>query len=250
MPWTVAHAAAVLPLRRVRALPFPALVAGSMAPDLGYYLGHFELTGPAHGLFPGLLLSIPAGLAMLAAWKLLGPSACAAMPSPIGDALATSFERKLPRSASGVALLCLALAIGALTHIAWDACTHARGWFVYRTPFMRVPVELWGWYELPRYRLLQHLSTVFGCCALLLAWRRSSRGIEWGQVWRREAERLRLALLLALGLLAACASGLLLDFDPGLRVEDRLFRYALVAPLCFAAMLCTAGLALRRADRA
>jgi hypothetical protein len=37
MPWTFAHAAAVLPLRRCcpRRLHFPALVIGSLTPDFG-----------------------------------------------------------------------------------------------------------------------------------------------------------------------------------------------------------------------
>ncbi|MFE3273804.1 DUF4184 family protein [Nocardia sp. NPDC059239] len=36
MPFTLAHPAAVLPIRRV--LWFPGLVAGSIAPDIPYYL--------------------------------------------------------------------------------------------------------------------------------------------------------------------------------------------------------------------
>ena len=39
MPWTFAHPAAILPLRRFCPAPldFSALVIGSMVPDLGYY---------------------------------------------------------------------------------------------------------------------------------------------------------------------------------------------------------------------
>src|SRR5690349_19318060 len=37
MPFTVSHAAAVLPLRRFRSLPLAALMIGSMSPDFSYF---------------------------------------------------------------------------------------------------------------------------------------------------------------------------------------------------------------------
>ena len=43
MPFTLAHPAAVLPLRRH--LWFPGLVAGAVAPDVGYYLPFLQDTG-------------------------------------------------------------------------------------------------------------------------------------------------------------------------------------------------------------
>ena len=251
MPWTIAHAAAVLPLRRVRALSFPALVAGGMSPDLGYYIGHSELASPSHRLYPGLLLAIPAGLAMLAAWRLLSPFARAALPTPFAMFFLNVSEDRSNRTLAAFAWLCLALATGASTHIAWDGLTHAHGWFVYRTPFMRVPVELGSWYELPRYRLVQHLSTLFGCLVLLVAWRRATRGIDWASLWQQEAERLRLVLFASLAVAAAFAACLAAPvMDPGRRVEDRLYHVALLAPMWFTAMLCIAGAALRWKGRA
>ncbi len=47
MPWTFAHPAAVLPLRPLKRLSFGALVVGSIAPDIGYYLGRFDLAAAA-----------------------------------------------------------------------------------------------------------------------------------------------------------------------------------------------------------
>ena len=46
MPWTFAHPAAVLPLRRFSGpglLSFAALVIGSTSPDFLYYIGQFDL---------------------------------------------------------------------------------------------------------------------------------------------------------------------------------------------------------------
>jgi hypothetical protein len=250
MPWTIAHAAAVLPLRRLRTLPFPALVAGCMSPDLGYYIGRSDWASPAHRLYPGLLLAIPAGLALLAAWRALAPFARAAVPTPFAVFFDRDTEGASQRKSLALAWLCLALAIGAATHIAWDGLTHAHGWFVYRTPFMRVPVDFGNWYALPRYRLAQHLSTLFGCALLLASWWRASRGLDWPGLWRQESERLRLVLLVALLVAAASVSFLSAPvLDANLRVEDRLYHYALVAPLWFVGMLCAAGAVLRRTGR-
>ena len=245
MPWTIAHAAAVLPFRRSERLPFSALVAGSMAPDLGYYLGRLDLATAAHSLFPGPLLSIPLGLAMLAVWRLAGPSACAALPAPFRGELAASFEEDLAGSARALVLTCVALAIGALTHIAWDSFTHARGWFVYHAPAMRAPVSLGEWYSLPRYRLAQHLSTLLGTLVLLFAWRRAHRGLALREAWRGKPERIRLGLvafLLVAASVAACLSAPV--FDPRLRLEERLYYFAIAAPMWFAVLLCISGVLL------
>jgi hypothetical protein len=64
VPFTLAHPAAVLPLRRYR-LPLSALVIGIMAPDFEYFLGLAQLGRSAH-TFPGILtLSLPAALVAL-----------------------------------------------------------------------------------------------------------------------------------------------------------------------------------------
>ena len=57
MPWTFAHPAAVLPLRKIGRfrLPLAALVVVSIAPDFGYYSGQFRLGTFAHSV-PGIFL--------------------------------------------------------------------------------------------------------------------------------------------------------------------------------------------------
>jgi len=55
MPFPVAHPAAVLPLRRYcpRYLSFPALVVGSLSPDLGYLFGHLHADWFSHRFWAG-----------------------------------------------------------------------------------------------------------------------------------------------------------------------------------------------------
>ena len=69
MPWTFAHPAAILPLRRH--LPQAALVVGSISPDIGYYLGLYPLATFAHSGWGLLLACLPIGAAVLVVWHLL-----------------------------------------------------------------------------------------------------------------------------------------------------------------------------------
>jgi Domain of unknown function (DUF4184) len=64
MPWTFAHPAAILPLRRLCPVPldFSALVIGSMVPDLGYYLFYSNLARSAHSFSGSVLVCLPVGL--------------------------------------------------------------------------------------------------------------------------------------------------------------------------------------------
>jgi Domain of unknown function (DUF4184) len=63
MPWTFVHPAAVLPLRQYCANRhlFGALVVGSVSPDLGYYVGRFDMATIAHTLLGLLIVCLPTG---------------------------------------------------------------------------------------------------------------------------------------------------------------------------------------------
>src|ERR1700756_2931186 len=64
MPFTVSHAAAVLPFRRLN-LVWSAFIIGSMAPDFPYIIGSTHYRGLGHR-WPGVVLfPLPASLAAL-----------------------------------------------------------------------------------------------------------------------------------------------------------------------------------------
>lgn len=67
MPFTPAHVAAVLPLRGRWGLPFAALAAGSMSPDLPYFLP-FTLTRAATHSIWSVPLAVMIGAATHVAW--------------------------------------------------------------------------------------------------------------------------------------------------------------------------------------
>jgi Domain of unknown function (DUF4184) len=153
MPLTFAHPAAALPLARLR-LPLSALVVGSMAPDLVYFLrlaprGHFGHTLP--GLF---LFCLPAGLALLWTFHHV-------LKGPLLDLAPDAARRRLAAGQGAspfgrpVALV-VAVGLGAVTHDVWDAFTHAGGWAVAALPALRQPVAPFGLGPVPVYKLLQH----------------------------------------------------------------------------------------------
>jgi hypothetical protein len=170
MPWTFAHPAAVLPIKRLcpAALDFSALVIGSVIPDLGYYIPYSTLARPAHSFLGSVLICLPAGLTLWGIFHLLRKPLCFILPQPHRRALtplaATPFPwRALSLIAAGVSVL-----LGAWTHIIWDSFTH-NTWLVEQL-LLREPVFRVSTVEFPWYSVLQHVSTAVGVGILISAY--------------------------------------------------------------------------------
>ena len=172
MPFTLSHAAAVLPLHRLgRArLPLAALMIGSLSPDFLYFLPYQPRWLQSHSLAGLFYFCWPAGLiAWLMFVRVLERPTLALLPDLWRGAFSADGGELNLRVLVTVSL---ALILGALTHIVWDAFTHpyplAVNWPVLRTPLFEFEGRtrrLW-W-------LLQHLSTMLGAAVLLIwAWRR------------------------------------------------------------------------------
>ena len=144
MPFTLSHAAAVLPLiRRTGTAHGPlvasALVAGSFAPDVTYYAATVLPGGMAFGTvthsLPGVLTVDALLTAVLAAgWRWVREPLLALLPPARRERLG-AFARGRPRR-GGTIRERAALAgwfyasavLGALTHVVWDAFTHPGRW--------------------------------------------------------------------------------------------------------------------------
>jgi hypothetical protein len=163
MPFTLSHAAAVLPLRNTR-LPLAALMVGSMTPDFGYFLSIRLTRTSMHDLDGLFLVSWPVGFAV---WLFY----VHVLERPTREMLSPAWRQRLPASDRGfspgaLGLAALAVLIGAATHIAWDAFTHAHT--VVTDAFPALYTELFELHGRPVrvYLLLQLLSSVFGLVAL------------------------------------------------------------------------------------
>ncbi|MET3654285.1 DUF4184 family protein [Dyella japonica] len=158
MPFTVSHIAAVLPLRRHCSMDvFVALAIGSMMPDMHYFLPvlreHWPL--PSHHLISLPLFCLPAGWLLWRLWR----------PLWVPVSMVDGHEPPVPAPWR----VMLALIVGALTHLAWDACTHANYGLGLYLPALGQPLFRVDHAAISAANLLQYGSSVAGLLVLVMA---------------------------------------------------------------------------------
>ena len=162
MPFTLAHPAAVLPLRDLR-LPMPAMVAGAMVPDLPMLLG-FGSRHLSHSFLGVVTLDLAMGLAALVLWY-------AVYRRPLADLAFDPWRGRLPdvvpMDVRTWLLSVPGVVVGALTHVVWDAFTHDDTWGV-----DLVPALTESYRGVAVYEVLQQVFSAVGLVAVLwVAWR-------------------------------------------------------------------------------
>ena len=169
MPFPPAHPAAVLPLRRYcpRFLSFPALVIGSLSPDLGYAFGDWRVSWLSHRFWAGSLeFCLPAGLVLVLVFYLVRLPAVRILPVPYRQL----FLPLCQRPASSPCAVIVSLLIGAWTHIFLDSITHPDGWLVGHLAILRGSVPWVGARRLGVYQLLYAAWTFGGVAWLGFSW--------------------------------------------------------------------------------
>ncbi|WGY02003.1 DUF4184 family protein [Nocardioides sp. QY071] len=159
MPVTLAHPAAVLPLRGL-GLPLSASVIGSMAPDLPVLVQTWGLYGFSHSLAGVVSIDLALTLALLAFWDLSGRDA-------LVDTAPDLVRGRLPARARigrrAWLLAPLAAVVGSLTHTLWDSFTHQGRWGVRHVAWLE---QTHG--ALPGQQWAQFASGVLGL--LVVGW--------------------------------------------------------------------------------
>lgn len=204
MPFTLSHAAAALPFRKLKPI-WPALVIGTFAPDLQYFLFVSDEDRSWHRYPEVLLYAIP--VALLTLWifeRIVKGPAIQLLPKGVQQRLHDKLE---PLSFSGwkrLAAIVFWIAIGIATHVVWDEFTHSYSWLAFHWPVLQREVFLPFGRSFLLAHLLQHVSTVGGflvLCAWLVAWyRRTSPATR---VYEEEfSPRLKLLAVLTMGSVA------------------------------------------------
>ncbi|GLW06441.1 hypothetical protein Misp01_15710 [Microtetraspora sp. NBRC 13810] len=226
MPFTVSHAAAILPFRR--RLPPSALATGAMVPDLPYYLPLPFSSRLTHGWWGTLLVDLPAGLAVLALFHLV-------LRAPLTSLAPEGLRARLPgpeRSARGRALAVPALLAGTATHLVWDAFTQVNGFAVRHWAVLRMPVVE----PHKMFNVVMYVSSLGGLVVLA----------AWFALWYRRAPlrpgrwpgagaRLRGSVLLAGAVAAVVGAALLGTGDRAAVSLYDLVRGLLLGGICGAA---------------
>jgi hypothetical protein len=171
MPFTLAHPAIVLPFKYLnkRWFSMTGLVIGSMTPDFEYFIRLRVKSIYSHTLGGLFWFDIPLGLLLVFIYQRL-------IKNTLIDHLPVSLNRRFAKynnvtddklSISGLAIIMVSVAIGALSHIFWDAFTHPAGYFVTAIPVLSTTVNLAG-YHLYLYKVLQHGSTFLGITFIVI----------------------------------------------------------------------------------
>jgi hypothetical protein len=166
MPFTLSHPAAALPFLRTPLIP-AALVVGTMAPDIPYYVPLFVPRDLTHSLLGLVTVDLALGvIGVLLWWFLLREPILDLLPRVIGSRIPAAGRLAWRPPGWGwpltVAVLLLSVLVGGATHLLWDSFTHP-GWVADHLAVLRVQlgpllVEKW----------LQHASTVAGLLILTI----------------------------------------------------------------------------------
>ncbi|MDX3450494.1 DUF4184 family protein [Streptomyces sp. ME02-8801-2C] len=176
MPFTLSHAAAVLPGVRAdgtgRGRLIPAvLVAGSFSPDLTYFAasvlpGAMEFGTFTHS-FPGVFtFDVVVAWALVALWLFLREPLVALLPRTGQERVVTLLRCGAPRARVTPSLVLrwyASAALGALTHVVWDAFTHHDRWGVRLFPVLDSTLA-----GSPGFWYLQYGSSALA--AVVIAW--------------------------------------------------------------------------------
>ncbi|WP_369238147.1 DUF4184 family protein [Streptomyces sp. R21] len=263
MPFTLSHAAAVLPAVRGdgsgRGRLVPAvLVAGSFSPDMTYYLasvlpGAMEFGDFTHSFAGVFTLDVLVAWVLVGLWLVLREPLVALLPRarqgrPAGLLRCGAAREHLRPSLA--AWWYVSAALGALTHVVWDAFTHLDRWGMRVFPVLgrevagsplywylqyggsavaavviavflvlalrRMPAEPQGPTRVPELSVSDRwlAGAVIGGCAAVGAVQRASR---WWDYWGSDAKLWELIPTLCFGAGAGLVLGLVL-YGVGVRV--------------------------------
>ncbi|MGY4921608.1 DUF4184 family protein [Streptomyces sp. 900105755] len=189
MPFTLSHAAAVLPAvrgdgtGRGRLVP-SVLVAGSFAPDLTYYAASavpdaMEFGDFTHSFTGVLTVDVLFAWALVALWLLVREPLVALVPRARQGRVAALLRCGAPRARAGLSVAAwwyVSAVLGGLTHVVWDAFTHHDRWGTRLIP--AIGHSLAG---MPLYTLLQYGSSVAGAAVLAVSAVRAVRRAPDGE---------------------------------------------------------------------
>ncbi|MGW5634873.1 DUF4184 family protein [Streptomyces sp. NPDC003832] len=217
MPFTLSHAAAVLPAVRTdgsgRGRLVPAvLVAGSFGPDLTYYAasavpGAMEFGDVTHSLVGVFTVDVALAWALVGLWLLIREPLVALLPPGRRGRVAALLRCGAPRARVRPELVArwyVSAVVGALTHVVWDAFTHLDRWGMRIFPVLGD--EFAGW---PLYWYLQYGGSAVAAVViggfLVVALRRVPAGVVGAGIPALSSRDRWVGGVVLLGCAAVCA---------------------------------------------
>jgi hypothetical protein len=169
MPFTISHAAAVLPFSRLLARwrLLSAVVIGAMVPDFGLFFPWRMHRFETHSAVALFTFCLPVGMAAYWAFQYL-------IKTPVLETLPNgAYARWRPFSSPANIgsvrqwiLVAFGVLAGAVTHLVWDAFTHENARGVRLVPWVEEPIDI-GAHHMGGVRLLQDGSSLIGLAVVL-----------------------------------------------------------------------------------
>jgi hypothetical protein len=169
MPFTISHAAAVLPFSRLLARwrLLSAVVIGAMVPDFGLFFPWRMHRFETHSAVALFTFCLPVGMAAYWAFQYL-------IKTPVLETLPNgAYARWRPFSSTANIgsvrqwiLVAFGVLAGAVTHLVWDAFTHENARGVRLVPWVEEPIDI-GAHHMGGVRLLQDGSSLIGLAVVL-----------------------------------------------------------------------------------
>jgi hypothetical protein len=213
MPFTISHAAAVLPFSRLLARwrLLSAAVIGSMVPDFGWFMPWRPARFETHSADALLTFCLPVGLAAYWLFQLV-------IRTPIFELLPDAAYLRWrgssePADYKSLKQWCLAacgVLVGAITHLVWDAFTHEGARGLRLLPALEESaVEIHG-HRLAGPALLQDANSLIGLAVVIVILLYGLRGGRLGaERPRRRLDRRERVLWLITFLIIAAGSSVL-----------------------------------------
>ncbi|MGW1977835.1 DUF4184 family protein [Streptomyces sp. NPDC001889] len=215
MPFTLSHAAAVLPgIRRDGTgrgpLVASALIMGSLSPDMTFFAatavpGAMEFGRFTHGLLGLFTVDAAITAALVAMWLLIRDPLLALLPSGRQGPVHAWLDGGRRNLSPGYALrFYLSAVLGASSHVVWDAFTHHGRWGTRLMPVLNESVAGFGGHQIAQYGSSALALLVIGWFARPVLRERSLSGPPPSvPVLDRRGRRMVAALLGACALLGA-----------------------------------------------
>jgi hypothetical protein len=195
MPFTLAHPAAVLPLKHYcpRPLNFCALVVGSLAPDAGYCFERLNWDELSHHFIGSFTFDLLASLVILLFIYALRHPLLGWLPGRLKPLLLPQCWQPVPPPV----VMLISILIGVWTHLILDSFTRNQGWMAVQFPVLQVSLGTLHQHNFQVCRILWYLFSFMGITGVCLAYQRRLHSANPGA----SAVRWRNAVLVGLLLL-------------------------------------------------
>lgn len=167
MPFTFAHPAIVLPIKKKWSNYFnlTALVLGSMAPDFEYFIKLRIENKIGHYLIGFVTFNLPLVIIFSLIFHcVIKNTLIVHLPAKVNSLIKQEEKQNLYHKSEWIKWILIFISsaiIGMFSHTLWDSFTHESGYFVLMFPVLKSKI-----YIIPVYKFLQHGGTIMGFCVI------------------------------------------------------------------------------------